>query len=132
MQKRRRSILTILCLVVYTVSVCGITINKHFCGGELESVSFLKKGSCCETETEDEPDDCCADESIYVANNSETLHGSPQTPVAPDFVFIFEAARGELDAGLVTIDPKVINAKSKGKPPFPLLHDLSVIMVYRI
>jgi hypothetical protein len=49
------------------VSTGGIVISKHFCGGELEIVSFYKKVSscCCGEESEitkvvDE-DDCCQD-----------------------------------------------------------------------
>ncbi len=49
----------------------GVPVFKHYCGGELESISvFVKHASCC-GEEEDEPSDCCKDE-VQVAHHYST------------------------------------------------------------
>ena len=52
-------------VVVYVTTAIGIPVYKHYCGGELEKVSFLVKStSCCGGEDEEDMDaDCCSDEN---------------------------------------------------------------------
>lgn len=57
-----------LALVAYLLMHIGVPVFKHYCGGELESISvFVKEASCC-GEEEDEPSDCCKDE-VQVAHD---------------------------------------------------------------
>jgi hypothetical protein len=51
---------------VYVTTAIGIPVYMHYCGGELEKVSFLVKStSCCGEEDEDMDDGCCADENTF-------------------------------------------------------------------
>jgi hypothetical protein len=64
-----KRILAILLLCCYTISSNGIYISKHFCGGQLQTISFYKKISkcCCEDETEEmtKEDNCCNDVATF-------------------------------------------------------------------
>jgi hypothetical protein len=46
-------------------------VYLHYCGGELERVNFVVKGTGCCGDTDEEADtsDCCKDENIYLQNN---------------------------------------------------------------
>jgi hypothetical protein len=62
-------------VVVYVTTAIGIPVYKHYCGGELEKVSFLiKSNSCCGGEESDMGDGCCANENAFAQ-------------CAPDFTF---------------------------------------------
>lgn len=54
-------------VVVYVTTAIGIPVYMHYCGGELETVSFLvKDNSCCGEEEEEEmPSDCCDNEDTF-------------------------------------------------------------------
>lgn len=48
---------------LYLVSSIGVTINAHYCGGNLASLALFEKVSCCCDEEEvEKPSDCCKDE----------------------------------------------------------------------
>jgi hypothetical protein len=57
------------------VSVVGIPIYLHYCGGELEEVSYLhKSGGCCGDEESDEATSdsgCCKDENLVLKNTTD-------------------------------------------------------------
>jgi hypothetical protein len=58
----------------YVVSAIGIPIYLHYCGGELEKINYVVKGtSCCGEEEDSEPMDegCCKDENIVLKNNPD-------------------------------------------------------------
>jgi hypothetical protein len=49
---------------VYVTTAIGIPVYMHYCGGELEKVSFLIEApGCCEGEDAGEADDCCDNEN---------------------------------------------------------------------
>ena len=52
-------------LALFLLSNMGITVNKHYCGKTLESVSFfVSKDSCCgDIEM---PEGCCLNETDYI------------------------------------------------------------------
>lgn len=53
-----------LLVFVYVTTAIGIPVYMHYCGGELEKVSFVVKSkSCCGEEEEDMDAGCCADEN---------------------------------------------------------------------
>ncbi len=60
---------------VYLTTAIGIPVYMHYCGGELEQVSFLvKSNSCCGGEEEDMDPGCCDNENTFAR-------------YAPDFTF---------------------------------------------
>ena len=60
---------------VYLTTAAGIPVYMHYCGGELEQVSFLvKSNSCCGGEEEDMEPGCCDNENTFAR-------------YAPDFTF---------------------------------------------
>jgi len=62
-------------VAAYVVSVAGIPIYLHYCGGELEEVSYLhKSGGCCGDEDSKEAssdDGCCKDENLVLKNTTD-------------------------------------------------------------
>ena len=53
-------------VVVYVTTAIGIPVYMHYCGGELEQVSFVvKSNSCCGGEEEDMDEGCCANENTF-------------------------------------------------------------------
>lgn len=53
-------------VVVYFTTAIGIPVYIHYCGGELEQVSFLMKSNkCCGEDEEDMDDGCCANENTF-------------------------------------------------------------------
>lgn len=51
-------------VAVYLTTAIGVPVYIHYCGGELEKVSFLvKTNTCCGEEEEDMEPGCCANEN---------------------------------------------------------------------
>lgn len=63
-------------VMVYLTTAIGIPVYMHYCGGELEKVSYLvKTKGCCGSENDAGMDGgCCQDESVVAR-------------CAPDFTF---------------------------------------------
>jgi hypothetical protein len=54
-------------VMVHLVTVVGIPVYFHYCGGELEEISYiLKSNTCCGEEESSMADDCCENESTVV------------------------------------------------------------------
>ena len=72
------------CLVAaYLGSILGLPVYYHYCGGELEEVSYLVKPSgCCEDEG-DEPDGCCSNETMVLVNAADftSKHSESLSPL---------------------------------------------------
>ena len=47
-------------------------VYKHYCGGELENISYIiKANNCCgDEESTDQPSDCCHNEDSFIKNDS--------------------------------------------------------------
>ena len=64
-----------LVVTAYVVSAVGIPIYLHYCGGELEKINYVVKGtSCCdddEGENSEMTNGCCKDENVYLKNNAD-------------------------------------------------------------
>ncbi len=81
----------------YLLSVTGLALNKHYCGGELSCVSLLIPDDCCEC-PDGEESSCCADAGVFLKasddshlSSSETFDFNFQADVAPlkqDFQFV--------------------------------------------
>lgn len=53
-------------VVVYVTTAIGIPVYMHYCGGELETVSFVvKSDNCCGEEEEEMPEGCCDNENTF-------------------------------------------------------------------
>lgn len=62
-----RQKLTIALCAFYLMSIIGIALNMHFCGGKLSSVRFAetaKCGACKKAEKMGKDSDCCKNKSI--------------------------------------------------------------------
>ena len=71
-----RKILSIILLSLYLVSSIGVTINAHYCGGNLASLALFEKVSCCCDEEEAEkPTDCCKDEIKTIKISDDQIKG---------------------------------------------------------
>jgi hypothetical protein len=61
-------ILFSLIVFTYVFSSVGVRLVAHYCGGALEKISlFSKPSGCCGEEEEEEPSDCCTNDSKHVA-----------------------------------------------------------------
>lgn len=53
-------------VTVYVATAIGIPVYMHYCGGELENVSFVvKSNDCCGGEEQDMDSGCCDDENTF-------------------------------------------------------------------
>lgn len=51
---------------IYVLAALGMPVYLHYCGGEVEEISYLvKAGSCCDGEDTEE-NDCCHDEGVVL------------------------------------------------------------------
>jgi hypothetical protein len=88
-----RSIIAILLLCCYTISSSGIVVSKHFCGGELETISFYKKASscCCGDEMKisktKEEDDCCQDVESFSKLKTDQIIKEAKIVLANQYIF---------------------------------------------
>ncbi len=108
-------------VVVYVTTAIGIPVYMHYCGGELEKVSFLiKSNSCCGEDEEDMDMGCCADENTIAR-------------YAPDFTIkkVVDSNFNIADFNLFTITPLLFDVKIESVslliskyffPPPDLLH----------
>jgi hypothetical protein len=56
-----------LLVAAYVLTVAGIPVYLHYCGGELAHISYLVKGSnCCGDDDEAEKDGCCHNEHLVL------------------------------------------------------------------
>ena len=64
-----------LIVVSYLLTTMGVPVYLHYCGGELEKVSYLVKGkSCCGDDESDaamQDNGCCKDESYVVSAHQD-------------------------------------------------------------
>lgn len=63
-------------IMVYCITTIGIPVYFHYCGGELEEITYVvKSNSCCgdeemHSEEAQNDDDCCKDESYLIKTDS--------------------------------------------------------------
>jgi hypothetical protein len=77
----------ILLSLTYLVSTTGVTIAKHYCGGELESVSLTGVGHCCcEDGVDVQGITCCGDEVVQL--KVDTQHVAAKVAVAQQAVAV--------------------------------------------
>lgn len=60
-----------LLVAIYLFGVIGVPVYFHYCGGELEQISyFVKADGCCGT---DDDGGCCSDQTVMLVNPSDVL-----------------------------------------------------------
>lgn len=80
----------------YLLSVTGLALNKHYCGGELSCVSLWIPDDCCECPDETDSS-CCADSGVFLKASDDSHLSSSETfdfnfladvtPLQQDFQF---------------------------------------------
>lgn len=59
-------------MIAYFIGSIGIPVYLHYCDGELEKITYLKKATnCCGEESDDSEEDengCCKNENVIVKN----------------------------------------------------------------
>ena len=57
----------------YVITVIGIPVYYHYCGGQLEQITYvIKSNSCCEGEEDDSQEasnGCCKDENVILKSD---------------------------------------------------------------
>ena len=59
-----KKVFSIFLTAIFLASAMGMTINSHFCGYKLQSVSLLKQDCCCKKGSM--PEGCCKNEMKVV------------------------------------------------------------------
>lgn len=108
-----------LVVCTYVLSVVGIPIYLHYCGGELEKINYvLKSDSCCDGE-EDDTDttsDCCKDENLFIKNATDfTFKQASQPAFVKTFSQLFHLPVSF--GSLVQPQNDFLAAHTKNTPP---------------
>jgi hypothetical protein len=116
-----------LLVSVYMLTVVGMPVYLHYCGGEVEDVSYLiETNGCCEDE---EPnDDCCRNEGLVLQNAVDfTVKTFSADMHQPEMVVSF------LSKKFVATETKPFDDHSGTETPVPWQHSLlAEITVLRI
>lgn len=117
----------IILVLLLLISTAGVSINKHYSGGELFSKSiFFKAKSCCET-----PCGCCNETSKFVQVKADYLSSAfhlEQVQQLDLYLFDFGAVLNHLS--LANCDLPVANVWDTSPPSTP---DLCILnQVFRL
>ena len=94
-----KKVFSVFLSVIFLASAMGMTINSHFCGMKLQSVSLVEQGCCCsEGVLSDKkgtmPKGCCKNEikvvkitDDYCPSASLHIEKTDMAPVALNFPF---------------------------------------------
>jgi len=92
----------------------------HYCGGEIEKVNFVIKGStaCCGEEEDSEPmdDGCCKDEKIVIKNQADFTLKQINNDITKRFCEVFYICLPFLDNKLIS-EPKLNKLVIEPPPP---------------
>jgi len=93
---------SIFLTVIFLFSAMGVTINSHYCGMKLRSVSLIEKDCCCKSEM---PKGCCKNEITYVKITDQYSPASQlhieKTDVAPAVCcFVFPSTANHLTSSI--------------------------------
>ncbi len=117
-------------MLVYLVTVTGVPVYNHYCGGELEEVSLLLKSNDCCGEDEEEDAGCCSDEDFYIRNAPDFVSTSAKFKVLPASLLLAlmpSIVSNQMIPGGVAAAPV-----SFGSDAPALQHDLVTVSVMRI
>jgi hypothetical protein len=88
-------------VVVYLTTAIGIPVYMHYCGGELEKVSYLiKSDGCCSEDEDGDMGGCCQNENTFAQ-------------CAPDFTVkkVIDSNFNIADFDLFTVAPLLFDLK---------------------
>jgi hypothetical protein len=113
-----------LCLF-YIVSVVGIAVSMHFCGGKLSSVQFTEAAKCsaCKGEKKIEKHNCCKNTEVQA--KVDDSHEAGIKVKVPDSSSIDLFLRPMLAEFLKSILPKWFGPAANKAPPLS-----SVVSLY--
>lgn len=102
-----KRILFILIGLIYTWSVAGVTINTHYCGGKISSVSLTIATPQCGC-GDSMPKDCCKDK-VDLFKISDSHHSSGKTKVSCPINYSLFSLQPTFDLGsfVLRYKPKV-------------------------
>lgn len=120
-------------VVVYVTTAIGIPVYMHYCGGELETVSFVvKDDSCCGEEEEEMPEGCCDNENTFAryapeftAKKINTGNQIQVSSIDSNFINVFQSTLKLTETDLTAI-------QSVFPPPKLIQSDLVKYSVIRI
>jgi len=107
-----------LVVTAYVVSAIGIPVFLHYCGGELENVNYVLKGTtCCGEEEDSKPmdDGCCKDEKLVIKNTTDFTLKQINNDLVKSFCQLFYVSNSFFE-GILTTDQK-FNAHFIESPP---------------
>lgn len=106
-------------MALYSLFAVGVNLHMHFCGGELEHVSFYTEvvdccGSspmdCCAVET-----GCCSTKEFRIAIEDE--HQAFSSPAVDDIIAVWESTDNASSESLVQRTEEIRNDLVRGSPP---------------
>jgi hypothetical protein len=111
--------------------VIGIPVYLHYCGGELENINYVMKGtSCCGEDESSATDGCCKDENLILKSTTDfTLRAFAQHDFTNACCLLFTVPFPFTMSGVLRGDITV----AKVFPPPRLRHNLLMsVSVLRI
>ncbi|MDI9340024.1 MAG: hypothetical protein QM534_05570 [Sediminibacterium sp.] len=133
MKYRLHPYLFVFTIFFYLGAQIGLPAFKHYCGGELESISLFVKGEqCCgdEEEAPSEDDGCCQDKLDVAQHHSHSiLSKTASLPSVSEFSVLFVPV-----LSFVSFLPPVPSSLlyAPDHPPLRVQHDLVKTSVLRI
>lgn len=117
---------SIALLLLFWLSVTGISVNKHYCGGKLSSVTLFMDGGCACGDMQDESS-CCRTES-HVFKIGDGYEGA-----AVDFETA-DAKQDMIDAKITEFVAwhSIDSCSSRYNPLIPPLISKNFILLYQV
>jgi hypothetical protein len=114
----------------YVISVIGVPVYFHYCGGLLEEISYVvKSNDCCGSE-ENDPEkagnDCCKDENIVLKSNLDFTIKHNAYAFVKTFCELFYIALPLCDSFQTKMPIQLLTSEYAEFPPPKLQHDLVI------
>jgi len=121
-------------LLIHLVGCIGITLNFHYCGGEIAGVALFQynEENCCDEEAENEHG-CCHDE--YLTANTDDLESPSKFSISKNdavrSLFTPHISSAGLNKYAVTLTPVLIppNHAPPNNPHSPLFLKNCVLLI---
>lgn len=133
MKYRLYKIFITLVAITYVFSTIGISVISHYCGGELEGVSFFTKpDSCCGGDEEDMEEGCCTNKVNHVVFQKDFTYyhlvSDCKIPVLQLSIFDFQC----LFFNDRIITSSIFSFQKEYPPPNLVQQDIVSVSVLRI
>eukprot|EP01029_Cantina_marsupialis_P020903 TRINITY_DN4944_c0_g1_i1.p3 TRINITY_DN4944_c0_g1~~TRINITY_DN4944_c0_g1_i1.p3 ORF type:complete len:129 (-),score=14.32 TRINITY_DN4944_c0_g1_i1:261-647(-) len=116
----------IILVLLLLISTAGVSINKHYSGGELFSTAFfVEADTCCET-----PCGCCDESTEFIQVQSDYLASTFDLTEAAQLDLLFSSVPLLLQAESNGSSVLLFNTEDTSPPPLP---DLCILnQVFRL